>query len=199
MRKGFTLAELLVGMAILSVMTIALFEVYSSVSVANRRLDRARELTEAVRTTTEEIARGVRESGVKFSWYDEATSEPLDYGNGVVRLALNNGARYFSAQDTGYNWVPCGTAAVGSGSCFLAKEWEDAERATQQERLTSTSVTLQSLKFYVSGGAKGDGATPGKVTIVAAIDLVRSMKENPNSPGVNVQTTVAERPYNAND
>lgn len=201
MRKGFTLVEMMIGVAILSVMTVALFEVYSSVSVANRRLDRSRELTSAVRIVTEEIARDVKDRGIDFSAYDEEAPRVgktdaaafLDWnGSGTTILMVNGGIIYRNRYDASTTWKDCDV--THSGACFLTRTKGDEP----EERLTSTSVTLKSLKFFISGGSKGAGAVPGKVVIVGDVDLIKSLKETYSSPSVAFQTTVAERPYNRN-
>jgi hypothetical protein len=178
--------------------------VYSSVSLANRRLDRARQITEAVRTVTEEISQGVRERGIDFGWYDDEVfhigkgqAQMLDWaGSGSDVLAVNGSGgatlyrnRYEKAVGTLEN---CDVAH--SGACFLTRAVNDGE----EEHLTSESVTVKSLKFFISGGAKGDGAAPGKVTVVGEVDLIKPLKENATAPSAAFQTTVAERPYNRN-
>lgn len=199
MRKAFTLVEMLVAIAILGVMTVALFEVYSSVSFANRRLDRSRALTEAVRTSYEEIAEAVRSRGIDFSAYSGSVPgmwEPADYsGSGAAKLHLSGGVRYFAAKENSAgSVVPCD----GAEGCFLAREevYPGGVPASL-DRLTPPEVEVRGLRFYVFGNSKTDGAR-GKATAVGTFDLVKRLKENPSAPGVPFQATVAERPYNRN-
>ena len=195
MRKAFTLAELLVGVTILSVMTVALFEIYAAVSGANRRLDRARELTAAVRAVTEDLARDVRDREIDFSQYGKGAGKtPTEWsGSGANVLFLSGGVAYRHRQSGATaDFVDCPEA--GTGACFLTRRTADGK----EERLTSELVSVKSLKFFVSGGAKDGGGAPGKVTLAADVDLLPQYKENPSEPSAKFQTTVAERPYNRN-
>ncbi|NCP76635.1 prepilin-type N-terminal cleavage/methylation domain-containing protein [bacterium] len=60
-RTAFTLIELIVSITILSVIMLAVFEIYSNILQINKRLEVMRTIQENVRNITEQIASDIRE------------------------------------------------------------------------------------------------------------------------------------------
>ena len=102
-RHGFTLIELIIAIAILGVISIALFQVYAHVIRTNRQLEMTAVLQENVKNITDTLSKELRNSHID----EAATSETI--------LSLTNGASYYSMSTniTGIT-VPCAADA-----CFF--------------------------------------------------------------------------------
>ena len=79
-KRAFTLVELIVAISILSLIMVAVFEVYANIISLNKRLELDRLLQENSRLITETVAKDVRSSGMDFSYYDNSdASKTLGY------------------------------------------------------------------------------------------------------------------------
>lgn len=76
-RKGFTLVELILAMAIMGIMSVMTLMIYFNISETSRRLQISREISETARQITERISQEVRENGIAFAMDD---NQKFQYG-----------------------------------------------------------------------------------------------------------------------
>jgi len=175
-KSGFTLTEMLVGMAIFSLILVAVSGIFvSAIRIQKRAL------------VAEEISR--------------ETSYLLEYMSRALRMArkddVGGGANCLAGDKTNYEII---NTATSTGIRF--RNYKDQcqefylDKATYQlmEKIGSATSTLTSPNlrvnyFYVNifGAEQGDNQQP-RVTITMEIT-----KRNVSQPKVRVQTTISQR------
>lgn len=158
-KKGFTLAEMVVAVTILSVVMISVFEIYYGVLSLSKRLEFSRILQENARSVTETFALEIRERGFDAAYYDGATPETtLDFSEGNDVLAVRSlgalpSVRYYLMQDSPSGAVQC--SASGALDCYLGRETVRSDGTSDRLRLTDSRVRIERLKFFISGVSAG--------------------------------------------
>lgn len=75
-RRGFTLIELTIAMAIFSVMSVVVMSVYINTTNTARKLSAVRQLTETAREITERITQDIHEKGIADSVEYDPSYDP---------------------------------------------------------------------------------------------------------------------------
>lgn len=197
-RRGFTLIELVVAVAILSIIMLSVFVIYSNLVSVNRKLEQTRILQEQTRLITETIAADVRGNGIgivtgkKFGECDDSFM-----GEQKKCLRTKQVAQYYLQQKTedGANYGAC-QESVTKIPCQLV--------SAQGEPITSDAVDVRDLSFLVTG-TSGSGATnesiEGKVQLSFRIGIAPRKwvsSEIIKNSFITVQTTISEKIYKSN-
>ncbi len=200
MKKGFTLIEVVVAITIFSVIMVSVFEIYSRVLHANKRLEMSRELQENARLIIETIADDVRQNGIDFSCY---INTPLLCGtndnreDGTSILATKTAKYYLMKNTPALDAILCTHQDVG---CYLWKELPDGSKV----RLSTPLVELKNVRFFLSGVDSKLFSHPtdseGKVTITFELSIAPGHGqdiEDIKTLIIPVQTTISEKLYKA--
>lgn len=225
-RSGFTLAELILAISIMMIMGTMTILVYFNVSETSRRLQLSREVSESARQITERIAQEVKQNGITINPsnikdynVDFLKNYKNNTGNNILAIAgdykktLKNGVqeiekdsnnnsirdakKYFiywqKVGDTITEWCSDTTKHCG---LYL---WENGQpyNLVDAFREDKKRVTIQDLKFYVTGGDNSANKVTLKMTLALSPQAWVSANLA-NSTKLEIQTTFSERPYKIN-
>lgn len=204
-RKGFTLVELIVAMAILGIMSTMTLMIYFNISETSRRLQISREISETARQITERIAQDVREKGVliqdvitDWEWDNDFLTQYTNEGGNILHIKNDASSRSYSYY---YGFIegdaikPCTEPLKRNCGLITDKDWinynlVDAFREEEWKK----RVRITDLKFYITGGDNDANKVTLKMTLELAPRiwvpdrLIRATK-------MEVQTTFSERNY----
>jgi len=173
-KQGFTLVELLVAVAIFSLIVGGVVNILSSTFAVQRRSLASQELVGQTSFVAEFMSRALRQAQKEFS---------------APTCLSGNGDNYelFDA-DTRIRFID------RDGDCreFYEDGGKIKERdvlSSTESDLTSADLTVQTLKFYISGESQSDNLQP-RATFYMAIE-----GRDANKPLIRLQSTISQRRY----
>lgn len=192
-KNGFTLIELIVSIAILSIIMVSVFTIFQLSADLNNKTDISRALQENIKNIVETIAEDVRKNGISGVNSDVILSgcELPEKNTHLFGTKLCVGWNsYYVAKRVWENWnrVTEENECNEQTHCFLVKN--NGFAVTQ---LSNSWVQLNKAWFYV-----GDN---GMKKITLAFELQPSYNKGINSDliidhKIIFQTTLSERLYN---
>lgn len=182
--SGFTLVELLVSVAIFSVVMMVGIGALLSMVAANKKAQGMRSVMNNLNAAVEQISRTIRVG----SYYHCGSA-----GNLAVAADCSSG-------DTFFAFLPSGSSPALSGNRTV---YRFNQTAKQIERsldsggtwvaLTAPEITVENLKFYAVGTSaqrvSGDSNQPRVVIVVQGIAQLGPALESP----FNIETMVSQR------
>jgi prepilin-type N-terminal cleavage/methylation domain-containing protein len=198
---GFTLVELLVSLAIFSMVVIASLGAMLSIADANRRVQKTRAVLDNLSLSIESMSRNLRlgsayhcETMVPPAIPSTNLDTPQDcsdnFGDFIAfEDQFGNAA---SSTDQGLYYLDSDPASPTKGS-LMYKKYGVGNGAIA---LTSDDLTIRALRFYVTGtGAStpSNAKQPKVIIVVSGTTEVGKAKEPVE---INIQTTVSQRPLN---
>ena len=198
--EGFTLVELLVSLAIFSIVVVASLGAMLTIADTNRKVQKTRAVLDNLSLSIESMSRNLRlgnsyhcekispvshnvptnnlhvqqDCSAAGGWGDFIAFED-QYGN----LADNN--------DQGYYYLDSNPASLNYGA-IMYKRYSGSGPVP----LTSNDLKVQSLRFYVTGITPGT-QQPKVIISISGITEVGKAKEPVE---INIQTTVSQRALN---
>lgn len=189
MKKGFTLIEMIVVLAIFSVATVVIVDIFMMASRAQRRTLTVQKIQSDARFSMEAIAREARMDMIDYAYYGETISEIP-----TTVLALRD-------QDDNQIILKKSDEDCPSGTdqCLVVS----IDGGTNWASITSRGVRVVSLNFYIAplvdpfklnaeNGTYASDNQP-RVTVVLSVEGVGVRPEEQTT--VNLQTTVSNRIY----
>jgi prepilin-type N-terminal cleavage/methylation domain-containing protein len=188
-KHGFTLIEMIVVLAIFSVATVAIVDIFMMASRAQKRTLTVQKIQSDARFSIEAVAREARMDMIDYDYYGGTISE-----NPIATLALRD-------QDDNQIIFKKSNEDCPSGTdqCLVVS----IDGGTNWASITSRGVRVVSLNFYVAplvdpfkldveNGTYASDDQP-RVTVVLSVEGVGVQPEEQTT--VNLQTTVSHRIY----
>ncbi len=180
-RQGFTLIELMVSVAIFTIVMVLALGSLLSISAAERKAEALKSVMNNLNFALESMSRSIR-TGVNYSCMGAGdcvnggtTLSFLDSNKLPVYYKFETSDRTLCQQPTGT--VGCIARSLDSGANYFP--------------ITAPEVVISNFTFYVTGVTVGDKVQP-KVNIT----LSGSVSIGANTPtAFNVQTSVTQRIY----
>lgn len=192
--KGFTLVELLVVIALFTtVMMVALGALFSAQAV-NTKLQQTQVILDGVNLAMEEMVRDIRYGTVLYCTSSVPQSIPdrqsCVYPNGNVVLMFKPSSALTSNNSTNDRVV----YYLSNGSIYRQVFPEGSPSTATQ--ITTSDVSVETLKFYVKGAETTTESTPDYLQPVVTFSISGVTK--PTQPHVtpvrfSTQTTVSSR------
>ena len=197
--SGFTLVELLVSLAIFSIVVIAALGAMLSIADANRRVQKTRAILDNLSLSIESMARNLR---LGSNYHCEKIS-----GNSIPTTGLdtataascdaNSGWGDFMAFEDQYGDAASSTdqaiyyldqnPANSTNGAIMYKKYDGGVAIP----LTSPELRVGSLRFYTTG--QGAGQQPKIIITISGTSTIGKSQEPVE---INIQTTVSQRPLN---
>lgn len=176
-RRGFTLIELMVSVALFSVVLVLSVSTLLVLIDANRKAQALKSVVNNLSFGVDSVTRTIR-TGHTFYCDDDVDDMPEDTqacatGATGITLTADTGAL------VGYRLE--GTA--------IERRIVDGEDDTDWIALTAPEVEVSELRFYVTGAAEDDGLQP-TVTLVVRGEAGTDLETDTT---FNIQTTVTQR------
>lgn len=192
--RGFTLVEMLVSVALFSMVMVVALGALLALSEANRKAELLSEATNNFNSAVDSMTRAIR-TGTQYHCGAGTLSAPQDCqaSNGTQFAFLPNGAS-LSSQIVVYKFSASGCPNNVAG-CILRSQ----DGGTTFAAITSPDIVITSLKFYVVGAPQGS-QTFGTQTLSVQpkVEILIGGYVTTKS-GVtstfNVQTSVTQRIY----
>jgi len=188
---GFTLVEMLISVALFSVVMVVALGALLSMSVSIRRAEAINSGVNNLASAIDSMSRSVR-TGVNYHCGSSgASTDPKDcptpnatsffsymaYGGSQVTYCLSNPSA-----------TTCNTStSCASGSCTILRKIDSGAFVP----LTATEVNIRYLAFYLEGSTLGDTKQP-KVTMVVSGTVPITANQTSN---FNIQTAITQRVY----
>jgi len=191
-KSAFTLIEVIVSLAIFSIVITSIIWIYITSSDIIVKSDINRKMQENLKNVSNTIAEDIRKNGIL--WVSNSLIDPCDFtlwsnnykdGN---KLCTKSGNTYYLAKKDILTWI---YTRVNNNSC-----WNIADKCViynlSKWKLTNSFISIKSLKFYLSN----DKIPKVTLSILAQpsiqkgvkIDLIKKSK-------LIFQTTISERPF----
>lgn len=190
-QKGFTLVEMMVVLAIFSVATVTIVDIFMMAGRAQRRTLAVERIQSDARYSMEAMSREIRMDSIDYDWYASAGGISVPEDKLALRDADNNSIIF---EKSGPNY-PCPS---GTGSCLLVS----LDGGNAWASITSSSNTVLDLKFYIdplvdpftvnAGHAYNSDDQP-RVTIVLVTEGVGVRPDEQQT--AYLETTVSNRVY----
>ncbi len=201
--KGFTLVELMVSLAIFSIVVVAGLGAMLSISDANRRVQKTRAVMDNLSLAMESMSRNLR-LGSNYICTTYTTSLPNiskvtpSQNCGVGVNSYGNYIAFFD-QYMEYNlsneYPSFYYLDRSSGSGVIKYKNYTTPMSSAGVAVTSPELDVQDLRFYVSGAAVGEkGLKQPRVLIVLSGKTFIGKGQEPVE--INIQTTVSQRSLN---
>jgi prepilin-type N-terminal cleavage/methylation domain-containing protein len=193
MKRGFTLVELLVALALFGFVVVIAAGTMIVLSNSNLTAQVSRKAIDNIDFVFDDI---VREARLGKN-YHCAGSAGSTYDDGDFRNPSSclKGSNIFAVTQVGTGDVIRYSTSTVAGKSVIIKEVirKDATGASvaSSTQLSANDISVNSLKFYVSGAEAGDGI-PAQVFITLQAGLKKSERFKTT---VDLQTTVAQREY----
>jgi prepilin-type N-terminal cleavage/methylation domain-containing protein len=190
-QKGFTLVEMIVVLAIFSVATVEIVDIFMMAGRAQRRALAVERIQSDARYSMEAISHEIRMDSIDYAWYASLGGVTVPENKLALRDADNNSIIF---EKSGPNY-PCPS---GTGSCLLVS----LDGGNNWASITSSSNTILDLKFYINplidpftlNAYHGyDSDNQPRVTIELATQGVGVRPDEQQT--VYLQTTVSSRIY----
>lgn len=186
MKKGFTLIEIMVSVAIFSVVMVISLGALLAISASDKKAETLKSVMNNLNFALDSMSRTIR-TGVNYHCGSGGTlSEPLDCalspGTSFTFLAADGNQVTYLFDSTPANCVQTGS----TGGCIKRRIGNG-----DLLQLTAPEVVITNLSFYVVGAPVGDGIQP-KVTISlnGSVQVTETQKT-----AFNLQTSVTQRLY----
>ncbi len=190
-KKGFTLVELMVSVAIFSVVMVVALGSLLAISAAERKAETLKTVMDNMSFAMEGMSRTIR-TGVNYHCdttnVSGATLIPQDCPNpatGSTYFALLSNDGYYTAYclRSSSIWRLRSTTMAGlSTSCLPADGFLP---------ITATEIVVSNLTFYVKGAPLGDNTQPKVVMLLSGYVNIGSNA----STTFSLQTSVTQRIY----
>lgn len=172
-KRGFTLVEVLVALAIFVVVVLTSIGSLTSMSAANVKSQTTQIIMNNLNFAVESMARGMR---VGFD-YNCGAGIPLNEPNscptqGASSIAFQNPRGEIEIYRLSNNLIE---HSKDGGATFLG--------------ITAPEIVIENLQFYVGGAERGDGLQPKVLIIVDGT----AGTETGEQTSFNIQTTVSQR------
>jgi prepilin-type N-terminal cleavage/methylation domain-containing protein len=203
LNSGFTLVELLVSLAIFSIVVVSSLGAMLSIADANRRVQKTRAVLDNLSLSMESMSRNLRLGSVYRCEKIDAPTYSLPSSNLHVTRdcsSLSGNWGNFIAfedqfgnpvdnSDQAYYYLDSNPASPTNGSIMYKRY-----NAAAPTALTSDDLQIKSLRFYVTGiTGTGESVQPKVIIIISGTTQVGRAQEPVE---VNLQTTVSQRPLN---
>ena len=193
--SAFTLVEVLISMAIFSIMSVSIIWIYIISSDITMKSDINRMMQENIKNVVEKIAEDVRKNWIDLE-YNPLDSEDCNYNftnyyNKSNKLCTKSWNRYLLAHEDSFNpWTFIRVTNVANQCSWIDKHCIIMNKVF--EPLTNSFVSIKNLTFHVSK----DPIPKVTVNIVMQpsikkwikVDLIKESK-------LIFQTTISERPF----
>ena len=180
-QRGFTLIEMLVSVAIFSIVMVMALGALLSLSEANRRAELLSAATSNVNSSLESMSRSIRTGSVYHCGAGTLTTTADCSASGATQFA------FLSAQ--GQTTVfKLGTTECANGiGCIMRSQ----DGGTSYISITSPDIIITKLMFYVVGALSGDGVQPKVVMLSSGYTTVKAGEQSQ----FNIQTSITQRIY----
>lgn len=188
MKRGFTLIEMLVVLAIFSVATVVIVDIFMMASRAQRRTLTIQKIQSNVRFSVEAMARETRMDMIDYDYYGGTVISPTT----ILALRDQDDNQIIfrkSSED----------CPLGTDQCLVVS----IDGGTNWASITSKGVRVISLDFYITPAVDPfklntengtyDSDDQPRVTIILSAEGVGVRPEEQTT--VNLQTTVSNRIY----
>jgi prepilin-type N-terminal cleavage/methylation domain-containing protein len=189
MKRGFTLVELLVSVAIFSVVMTMALGALLSLSVADRKAQTLKSAIDNLTFSVDSMTRAMRTGANYHCGVAGAVGTPQDCnatGDNYITFTQAGGTQVYYRLDTA-NASICGQTA-GSVGCIE----RSADGATWYP-ITSPDIIIQNngFLFHVVGAPTGDGLQPKVLITVSGVVQVTSAQQST----FRMQSSVTQRIY----
>ncbi|MDD5769508.1 MAG: prepilin-type N-terminal cleavage/methylation domain-containing protein [Candidatus Gracilibacteria bacterium] len=195
--KGFTLIEIIVSIAVLSMIMISVFTIFSLSADLNNKTDISRALQENIKNLEQIIIDDIKINNISGVNSDIVISNcqislTSKYSSGT-KLCVGTNSYYLARQEAG-TWIRIGNyneCELGINSCYLVKHDENGN-ITQ---LSNSWLEFRKLYFYVTN----DKIKKVSINFEVQPSIHKGIKpELVKNNKINFETTISERLYNNN-
>ncbi len=190
-KQGFTLIEMMVVLAIFSIVTVVIVDIFMMASRAQRRTLAVQRIQSDARYSMEAITREIKMDNIDYNFYGGTiSSEPQDVL--ALRDADDNSIIFKKSTEN---------CPVGTTNCLVVS----LDGGTTWESITSKGINVLDLKFYIDPSKDpfklvkiGEAYTyetdnQPRVTVVLVTEGIGGRVEEQQT--VYLQTTVSNRIY----
>ncbi len=186
-KKGFTLVEMMVVLAIFSVATVVVVDIFMMASRAERRTLAIQKIQSDARYSLEAMAREIRMDMIDYDYYNGTINE-VPSGTLALRDQDDNQIIFKKSN---------GNCPIGTTNCLVV-----SLDGTNWESITAPGIDVLDLKFYIdptvdpfkpNAGFTYDSDNHPRVTIVLVSKGVGGRPDEQQT--VYLQTTVSNRIY----
>lgn len=198
-QSGFTLVELLVSLAIFSIVVIAALGAMLSIADANRRVQKTRAVLDNLSLSIESMTRNLRlgntyhcekiiSNVVPTTGLNTASTASCDSngGWGDFMAYEDQYGDAASSTDQGIYYLDQNGASLTNGA-IMYKRYDGGVAIP----ITSPELRVGSLRFYTTG--QGTGQQPKIIITLSGTSTIGKSQEPVE---INIQTTVSQRPLN---
>lgn len=187
-KKGFSLVEMLVVLAVFSVVTVVIVDIFMLASRAQRRTLAVQRIQSDARYSLEAMSREIRMDIVDYEYYGGAVSD-IPSGTLALRDQDDNQIIFKKSDEN----CPAGATSCLAVSIDGGGNWES---------ITAPGINVDDLKFYIdplvnpfelNAGNAYDSDNQPRVTIVLVTSGVGGRPDEQQT--VRLQTTVSNRIY----
>lgn len=184
----FTLIEIVVSIAIFSLIMISMISIYILSSETSLKSDINRAMHENIKSVVTDITEDVIKNGIKWVSFDILDSCDFTSTSNykIWNKLCTKTSNYYLAKEELWNYIRIDDpnyCKILSSQCFIVKDGYP---------LTNSLVTIRELKFYISS------LYVPKVTLNIVIQPTTKTWVKPNLIEKNkiiFQTTISERPF----
>jgi prepilin-type N-terminal cleavage/methylation domain-containing protein len=189
--RGFTLVELLVSLALFSIVVVSALGAVLTISDANRRVQKNRAVMDNINLAMESMSRNIR-LGRNYYCTNATPTLPI-YGAAITTAqSCSTGGTYLAFEDQYGSPSNNNDQDVYYFDSVQKKIMYYAyDSGGVAVPLTSNELEINSLKFYVTGTTAGQQP---KVTIV--LSGVTAVGKGMRPVEINLQTTISQRELN---
>lgn len=179
--RGFTLIEMLVSVAIFSIVMVMALGSLLSLSEANRKAELLSSATNNFDSVVDSMTRAVR-TGSRYHCGGGTLTTTADCAasgsNEFAFLSASGQTTVYELDTSGCaNGIGCIVRSTDGGSTFTS--------------ITSPDIIVTSLKFYVIGSTNGDTVQPKVVMLMSGYVTITGLQQTT----FNIQTSVTQRLY----
>lgn len=195
---GFTLVELLVSLAIFSIVVVSSLGAMLSIADANRRVQKTRAVLDNLSLSMESMSRNLRlGSTYRCEKIDGPTYTVPNSNLHVTRdcsTLSGNWGNFVAFEDQFGNQTDNSDQAYYYLDEVSGRIMYKKYNVATTTALTSDDLTIKSLRFYVTGiTGTGESVQPKIIIVVSGSTEVGKAQEPVE---INLQTTVSQRPLN---
>jgi len=188
-KKGFTLVEMMVVLAIFSVATVVIIDIFMMAGKAQRRTLAIEKIQSDARYSMEAMSKEIKMDMIDYGWAGYAAGVTLPEDELALLDADNNSIIFKKSADN----CPAGTAKCLTVSIDGGVTWAS---------ITSKGNNVEDLKFYIdpavdpflmNAGNTYDSDNQPRVTIILATKGIGGRVEEQQT--IYLETTVSSRIY----
>ncbi|MEN9852336.1 MAG: hypothetical protein RI996_279 [Candidatus Parcubacteria bacterium] len=197
-KTGFTLVELLVSLAIFSIVVVASLGAMLSIADANRRVQKTRAVLDNLSLSMESMSRNLRLGNTYRCEKIEGPTYTVPSSNLHVTRDCSslsgNWGNFVAFEDQFGNQVDNTDQAYYYLDQVSGRIMYKKYNVAATTALTSDDLKIKSLRFYVTGiTGTGEKVQPKIIIVVSGTTEVGKAQEPVE---INLQTTVSQRPLN---